>query len=224
MYRFRLSSSDAQIEFVANGAGCALPFMVVGPTAETAYLEELLEQHFGSLTLNPSELFRFLSESPWIRDYFQQPQLIEGDLEAALHPVESGFEQQPLGQKLVTSGLLDLKELEELLAAYRPYAQTQRFGEFLKLNLQVPQALLDFLLYPDMYGDQGFNDQRLGERLVSLGCLNQSQLEQALQVHQQSGRRIGEVLAEHGLISETMARFFSRAKVNDNGQVDYAPE
>lgn len=224
MHRFRLSSDEVQIELVATGAGVELPFMVMGPTTESAYIEELLVQQFGSLTLNPVELFRFLSESPWIRDYFQQPQLIEGDLEAALHPGESEFRHQPLGQKLVTSGLLDLKELEELLDAYRPYAQTQRFGEFLKLNLQVPQALLNFLLYPDMYGEQGFNDQRLGERLVGLGCLSESQLEQALQVHQQSGRRIGEVLAEQGLISETMARFFSRAKVNNDGQVDYAPE
>lgn len=225
MYRFRLSSSEAQLEFVANGSGAELPFMVVGPSTETAYLEELLEQQFGSLTLNPTELFRFLSDSPWIRDFFQQPELIDGDLEAAAAPaIAAGFKQQPLGQKLVTSGLLDLEELEELLAAYRPYAQTQRFGEFLKLNLQVPPALLDFLLYPDMYGEQGFNDQRLGERLVNLGCLSQEQLDQALQVHQQSGRRIGEVLAEQGLISETMARFFSRAKVNDSGQVDYAPE
>lgn len=224
MHRFRLSSDEAQIQLVATGPGSELSFMVMGPTTESAYIEELLEQEFGSLTLNPAKLFRFLSESPWIRDYFQQPQLVEGDLETALHPVESEFRHQPLGQKLVTSGLLDLKELEELLTSYRPYAQTQRFGEFLKLNLQVPQALLDFLLYPDIYGDQGFNDQRLGERLVSLGCLSESQLEEALQVHQQSGRRIGEVLAEQGLITETMARFFSKAKVNSNGQVDYAPD
>ena len=34
--------------------------------------------------------------------------------------------------------------------------------------------------------------------------------------------RIGEILAAKGYISATMARFFSMAKVNERGEIDYS--
>lgn len=223
MYRFRLSAPQVQLELVANGLGNRLPFLVVGPNTEVAYLEELLEQEFGSLTLNPAELFRFLGDNSWVSDYFQPPELLEGNLEASPVPADGSFASQPLGNKLVQAGMLELDELDELLAAYRPFAETQRFGEFLRLNMQVPPQVLDLLLNPALMGDKGFNEKRLGERLVDLGCINEQQLQAALNEQQRSGARIGEVLARQGLISETMARFFASAMVNEKGQIDYVP-
>ena len=223
MYRVRLSAPQVQLELVANGLGNRLPFLVVGPNTEVAYLEELLEQEFGTLTLNPAELFRFLSDNSWVSDYFQPPELLEGNLEASPAPTDGSFASQPLGNKLVQAGMLELDELDELLAAYRPFAETQRFGEFLRLNMQVPPQVLDLLLNPALMDDKGFNEKRLGERLVDLGCINEQQLQAALNEQQRSGARIGEVLARQGLISETMARFFASAKVNEKGQIDYVP-
>lgn len=224
MYRFRLCAPGSQLELVANGHGSQLPFMVVGPATESAFVEELLEQEFGGLTLNPLQLHRFLSESPWIQDYFKETQVVEGDLSASSQDDNSRFQQEPLGQKLVSSGVLKLQDLEQLLAAYRPFAQSERFGEFLKLQVQIPPAILDFLLNPELQEAQGFNEQRLGERLVSLGCINQEQLDQALEEQRHTGRRIGEVLAGRGLISAEMARFFAKAKVSNDGEIDYVPE
>jgi hypothetical protein len=220
MYRFRLSSEQVQLELVANGSTARLPFQVIGPTTEVAFLEELIEESLGSLTLNPRELFGFLREDPWVREAFREPQVVEGDLNAAVS-TDTSFQRQTLGNKLVQAGVLEIEELEQLLEDYRPFAATQRFGEFLRLNLQVPPQLLDLLLNPALFDEQGFNEKRLGERLVEMGCITPEQLDQALTLQRSKGGRVGELLAELGFISPTTARFFSMAKVNEKGQIDY---
>jgi hypothetical protein len=220
MYRFRLSSAQVQLELVANGSTSRLPFQVIGPTTEVAFLEELIEESLGSLTLHPRELFGFLGNDAWVREAFQAPQLIEGDLDAAAS-TDTSFQRQNLGNKLVQAGALEIEELEQLLEDYRPFAETQRFGEFLRLNLQVPPQLLDLLLNPALFDEQGFNEKRLGERLVEMGCITPEQLDQALTLQRSKGGRVGELLAELGFISPTTARFFSLAKVNEKGQIDY---
>ena len=220
MYRFRLSSEQVQLELVANGNSARLPFQVIGPTTEVAFLEELIEESLGSLTLNPRELFGFLGSDPWVKEAFQAPQVVEGDLNAAAS-TDTSFKRQTLGNKLVQAGVLDIEELEQLLEEYRPFAETQRFGEFLRLNLQVPPQMLDLLLNPALFDEQGFNEKRLGERLVETGCITSEQLDQALDLQRSKGGRVGELLAELGFISPTTARFFSLAKVNEKGQIDY---
>jgi len=223
MYRFRLGSDQVQLELVANGQAERLPFQVIGPTTEVAFLEELIEEQFGSLSANPRQLFQFLGDDPWVSQFFQAPQLLEGDLEASATPRADGsFSSQTLGNKLVQAGVLDIEELEQLLEDYRPFAETQRFGEFLRLNLQVPPQILDLLLNPALLNQQGFNEKRLGERLLELGTISQEQLDEALAEQSRSKGRIGEILASKGYISETMARFFSMAKVNERGEIDYS--
>lgn len=224
MYRFRLSSDHVQVELVANGQSHRLPFQIVGPSTEVAFLEELIEERFGSLSVNPAELFGFLEQDSWIKDFFQPPQLLEGDLSASMgqQTTTSGsFNSQTLGNKLVQAGVLDMEELEQLLEDYRPFAETQRFGEFLRLNLQVPPQILDLLLNPALLNEQGFNEKRLGERLLELGTITQDQLDEALAEQSRNRGRIGEILAQKGYISATMARFFSLAKVNQQGEIDY---
>ncbi|MEY4802889.1 MAG: hypothetical protein RLZZ274_1620, partial [Cyanobacteriota bacterium] len=93
---------------------------------------------------------------------------------------DTSFKRQTLGNKLIQAGVLDIEELEQLLEDYRPFAETQRFGEFLRLNLQVPPQMLDLLLNPALFDEQGFNEKRLGERLVEMGCITPEQLDQAL--------------------------------------------
>jgi hypothetical protein len=222
MYRFRLSSNQVQLELVANGTADRLPFQVIGPTTEAAFLEELIDEHFGSLSVNPRQLFSFLNEDPWIQEAFPTPQLVEGELNPpGPGAAPASFSSQTLGNKLVQAGLLDFEELEQLLEDYRPFAETQRFGEFLRLNLQVPPQVLDLLLNPELVDQQGFNEQRLGERLLMLGTISEEQLAEALEEQSRQGGRLGEILAAHGHISPTMARFFSMARVNERGEIDY---
>jgi len=222
MYRFRLSSEHVQLELVANGMAECLPFQVIGPTSEVAFLEELIEEEFNSLSANPRQLFLFLGEDPWVTRFFQQPQLLEGDLEASSKPPgNESFSRQTLGNKLVQAGVLEVAELEQLLEDYRPFAETQRFGEFLRLNLQIPHQILDLLLNPALLTEQGFNEKRLGERLLEVGTISQAQLDEALAEQSSSKGRIGEILSAKGYISETMARFFSLARVNERGEIDY---
>jgi len=199
MYRFRLSSEQVQLELVANGLAARLPFQVIGPTTEVAFLEELIEEQFGSLTANPKELYSFLGNDPWVQEFFQPPQLIEGDLEASGAPrADASFHRETLGNKLVQAGVLEVDELEQLLEDYRPFAETQRFGEFLRLNLQVPPQILDLLLNPALLNQQGFNEKRLGERLLELGTISQEQLDEALAEQARTKGRIGEILAANG--------------------------
>lgn len=76
-------------------------------------------------------------------------------------------------------------------------------------------------LNPGLCDERGFNEKRLGERLVKTGCITPEQLDQALNLQRSKGGRGGELLAELGLISPTPARFFSLAKVNKKGQIGY---
>ena len=222
MYRFRLSSDHVQLELVADGNSARLPFQVIGPTTEVAFLEELIEDSFGSLTLNPRVLFGFLASDPWVRGAFQAPQVVEGDLNAATS-TDTSFERQSLGNKLVQAGVLEIEELKQLLDDYRPFAETQRFSDFLRLNLQVTPQMLDLLLNPALFGEQGFNEKQLGERLEEMGCITPEQLDLALSLQCHKGGNLGELLAELGFISPTTARFFARAKINEQGQIDYQP-
>jgi len=222
MYRIRLNAEQAQVELIANGVGECLPFQVIGPATESAFVEELIEEEFGSLTINPRMLFSFLSQDRWIQRLFQRPLLIEGDLDAVASTTQSSFSSQTLGTKLIQAGVLNQQELDQLLEEYRPFAETQRFGEFLRLNLQVPPQILDLLLNPATFSEQGFDEKRLGERLLDLDMISQKQLDEALALHAKNNRRIGEILAELGYISPTMARFFSKVKLNQQGQLDYA--
>lgn len=222
MYRFRLSSNKMQLDLVANGSAERLPFQVIGPTTEVAFVEELIEEHFGSLSVNPGQLFSFLSDDPWIQESFPKPQLVAGELTPPGPGAQTPrFASQTLGNKLVQAGLLDFDEVEQLLEDYRPFAETQRFGEFLRLNLQVPPQVLDLLLNPELLDHQGFNEQRLGERLLMLGAISEEELQEALDEQRQNGQRLGEILASKGLITSTMARFFSMAKVNADGEIEY---
>lgn len=221
MFRFRLMSGHNQVELVASGSGSRLPFQVLGPTTEAAYVEELLDERFGALTINPRELYTFLETDAWIQEKFHELKLLEGQLESsgASSTVKPAFHAQPLGEKLVDAGLLRREELEELLLDYQPYAQTQRFGEFLRLNLRVSSELLDFLINPTIYGQNGFNEKRLGERLVALEIITEDDLASALEIQKREGGRIGEILASEDKISELVARFFSQAHINANKEI-----
>ena len=224
MFRFRLPTGRSQVELIANGNAQRLPFHVIGPATEVAFVEELVEQEFGSLKVEPAKLFGFLQTDPWIQESFQDPQLIEGNL-APASPQERDsdetFQEQPLGQKLVSAGVLKLEELEQLLLDYQPFANSQRFGEFLRLNLKVSEPMLELLMNPALYAERGFNDQRLGERLRELNLVSEKVLNQALAEQQVKGGRLGEILARDGVISEQMARFFAEAHLAQSGTIEF---
>ncbi|WP_043368624.1 hypothetical protein [Cyanobium sp. PCC 7001] len=216
-----MTSDQVRLELIGNGHSARVPFQVIGPTTEVAFLEELIEEYFGGMTVPPRDLFAFLQQDPWVQEFFGAPELVEGNLDG--HQVaDATFTNQNLGNKLVQAGVIELDELEELLEQYRPFAETQRFGEFLRLNLSVPPQMIDLLLNPSLFDASGFNDKRLGERLLDMGAVSEAQLEEALAAQRTGGGRLGEILAAKGYISPGMARFFSQAKVNARGEIDYA--
>lgn len=221
MFRFRLPADRYQVELVANGIGPELTFQVLGPTTEVAYVEELICGHFGSLTVLPKNLFVFLQNDPWILEIFKNPVVLSGDLDAIDVKEASVFNKQPLGEKLVEIGVLDQAELNQLLADYQPYAGQQRFGEFLRLNLRISEPMLRFLLDPSFFEENGFNQKRLGERLLELGFIDRPTLDSALSLQKSQGGLLGEVLAKQGALSPIVARFFSKLYFDSVGEIQF---
>ena len=111
--------------------------------------------------------------------------------------------------------------MDQLLIDYQPFAEQQRFGEFLRLNLKVSAEVMEFLLNPRQYEESGFNQKRLGERLRDLGLIDDAMLESALEQQQARGGRLGEILARQGSLSPIAARFFSKVQLNVEGGIDY---
>ena len=223
MIQLRLPTEGHHVDLVANESSANVTFQVLGPNTEVAFVEELIFQEFGSLKVSPSQLFEFLKNDLWIRGFFGSVILLRGDLSCDLAPCKTvRFEQQPLGLKLVRAGILTQTELDTLLIEYQPFSQQQRFGEFLRLNFSVSSKVMEFLLNPLSYFDDGFNEKRLGERLVELGLLEPSMLTKALDLQNNSGKRLGEILAELGVLSVEAVNFFSEVRISAEAKLDIA--
>jgi len=221
LIQLRLPTQGHHVDLVANEIAPNASFQVLGPNTEVAFVEELICQEFGSLKVSPSQLFEFLKNDSWVRDFFGPVALIRGDLNCDIVSSKSmRFEDQPLGLKLVRAGILTQNELENLLVEYQPFSQQQRFGEFLRLNLSVSPKVMEFLLNPLASFDDAFNEKRLGERLVELGLLEPSMLKKALDLQHNSGKRLGEILADLDVLSVEAANFFSDVRISAEGNLD----
>ena len=221
MIQFRLQSKYHHVDLVANESATNISFQVVGPASESAFVEEIICQRFGSLRIPPNQLFDFLQNDAWISEFFSPVCLIRGSLDFQRnYDKVSKFHDQPLGTKLVKSGILSEDELEDLLIQYQPFAKKQRFGEFLRLNLAVSSEIMNFLLDPLPMFEDGFNEKRLGERLVELGLITNLMLDHALELQKSSGIRLGEILQDIGDLSPEAADFFSKVRVAENGEVN----
>ena len=224
MIQLRLPTEDGHhVDLVANESSANVSFQVLGPNTEVAFVEELIFQEFGSLKVSPSQLFKFLKNDVWVRCFFGPVVLLRGDLNCDLDPSKTErFEKQPLGLKLVRAGILTQHELEKLLVDYQPFSQQQRFGEFLRLNLSVSPKVMEFLLNPLSSFEDGFNEKRLGERLLELGLIDSATLKKALELQKDSGKLLGEILKDLDVLSPDAANFFSDVRISAGGKLDLA--
>ena len=214
----RLPTESHHVDLVANESAANISFQVLGPNTEAAFVEELISQEFGSLKVSPLQLFEFLKSDSWVREFFGPVVLLSGDLNPNLDAAKNNrFEDQPLGLKLVKAGILTQNELDKLLVEYEPFSRQQRFGEFLRLNLSVSAKVMEFLLNPLSSFEDGFNEKRLGERLVELGLVQQHKLDEALESQKTTGQRLGEILQEAGSLSPQAAQFFSDVQIDQDG-------
>ena len=220
MIQLRLPTESHHVDLVANETAACVSFQVLGPSTEVAFVEELIYQEFGSLKVSPIKLFDFLKKDSWVNNFFAPVVLLRGDLNFTSGPASNKrFEDQPLGVKLVKAGILTQNELDKLLDDYQPFSQQQRFGEFLRLNLSVSSKVMEFLLDPVSSLEDGFNEKRLGERLVELGLIQHRKLDEALERQSTTGQRLGEILQEDGALSPEAAKFFSCVHIDENGSL-----
>lgn len=220
MVHIELSSETARVDVIGNGSGHDLRFSFLGPTPEVAFIQEVIEEHFKTLDIQAKELFAFLEVDPWLRSVFGKPTLTSGSLDPGDQTVKADdFNRLALGRKLVIAGLINEQELSHLLNEFDTFSGSQRFGEFLKLKMHIPHQVIDFMLGLSNDDLSRFNAQRLGERLIAMGLINQQSLEQALQQQaaQPDRQRLGDILVELGAITPELAEFFSRVTINDDG-------
>ena len=220
LIRLRLSTEAHYVDLVGVGNSASCLFQVLGPSAEAAFVEEIIIQKFGSLSVDSRVLYGFLTGDPWINEAFNSVQILSGELNPA-NPSSSkaNFQDQPLGSKLVNAGILSQAELDQLLIDYQQFASRQRFGEYLLLNLKVKPKVMQFLIDPLLHYKNGFNDKLLGQRLVELDFINSSELNQALELQKSSDKRLGEILQDRGCLSPETATFFSGISINENGDL-----
>jgi len=218
MLRLELRSTSSTIDLISNGGGANVLFTCFGAPAEVGFIQELIRDRFGALTVNPAELMEFLRKDEWVQSMYDGPVITDGSIDIEASTQNKTFSELTLGNKLVVAGLITDSELETLLEEYAPFSQSQRFGEFLKLKMRIPHKAIDFLLSLSKDDEQQFNAKRLGERLVDLGIVDQSSLSRALKIQASADepQRLGEILVGMNLITPELADFFSRVERSDN--------
>lgn len=215
-----LTSKNTKIEFMGFGDSPPIFFNVIAPSSETAFFEELLLEKFSSLKIDPEALFSFLSSDEFVQSKFDGPLWIQKFNANRSVNTNTSFAQQNLGKKLLISGIVNTQELDLLLDEYQPFAQTQRFGEFLKLKLDIPFQVLNFFLDSSSLSDDEFNGMKLGARLVKMGLVSEQVLIEALDFQKHnSSLRLGDILVAKKAINPNLADFFSRIRVGQSGQL-----
>ena len=148
--------------------------------------------------------------------FFDSPQLEVGSLQPSpSDPSQSLFRDLSLGQKLIKAGFLDQSSLDQYLSDYQLYANKMRFGEYLKINLIVPPALLDFFLDTMNTPDSSFDDMKIGNKLLNVGIISTAQLEVALNLQLNTSKRIGHCMVELGFLSQQQLDFFLDFQLSD---------
>ena len=214
--KISIRSNSSKVVLFSRGDSTTSRFSVSGPICESSYVEQVLIDSFGCLDISPSDLFDFLQSNSQISDHFQSPILEYGTLQPLVfNQSESIFRDLSLGQKLIKAGFIDQSLLDYCLSQYQANAHKMKFGEYLKINLIVPPALLDLFLDPPKSKDLSFDDMRIGTKLLNLGIISTAQLEEALNFQLNSSKRIGFCMVELGFLSQQQLDFFLDFQLSD---------
>ncbi len=108
--------------------------------------------------------------------------------------------------RLRKADLITRQQVQEVLELWRQ--QGGKLTAILTSHLGLQNTTIRF------FSDEGYaaklsGCRRLGEYLQAAGLVNAEELQQALQVHRQSGLRFGETLVQQGLIRPSTANYFA---------------
>nr|WP_137006781.1 hypothetical protein [Synechococcus sp. UW106] len=214
--KISLCSSSSKVVLFTRSDFISTKFSLSGPICESSYVEQVLIDSFGSLVISPPDVFSFLETNHQITKYFDPPQLEVGSLQSArLDRSEPLFRDLSLGQKLIKAGFLDQFSLDQYLSDYQAYANKMKFGEYLKINLIVSPALLDFFLNSSKIPESSFDDMKIGTKLLNFGIITRVQLEEALKLQLNTSNRIGSCMVELGYLSQQQLDFFLYFQLSD---------
>lgn len=123
-----------------------------------------------------------------------------GSLEESIR-VAAGM-RQTLGSLLLMAGRITEEQLEHALDVQKKTGE--KLGEvFTRKGILDPDQLDRLLAFQKNQADgsSSFNPFRLGEILVTTGCITRSQLDDALSRQSGTARRLGELLVEDGYVA-----------------------
>lgn len=214
--KISIRSNSSKVVLFSRDDFTTSRFSVSGPIGESSYVEQVLIDSFGCLDISPPDIFDFLQSNPQITDHFQSPIVEFGTLQSLEYDQsESIFRDLSLGQKLIKAGFLDQSSLDYHLSQYQVNAHKMKFGEYLKINLIAPPALLDFFLDSPKSSDLSFDDMKIGNKLLNIGVISRAQLEEALNFQLTTSKRIGSCMVELGFLSQQQLNFFLDFQLSD---------
>ena len=147
--------------------------------------------------------------------------------------MKAGFPWRPLGERLVERGFIVRSELEAALAEQQ--RSGRKLGEILVAQGALTGSQLTRILVeetglrledsapeaaPVEAPSEGEPWRPLGRVLVDRGAIAEAELEEALQVQRETGRRLGEILVERGYVT---AQALVSAVIEQHGLEEEAP-
>lgn len=126
------------------------------------------------------------------------PLMIQGHLTSMEDAVKlAAGQRQLLGTLLVLSGKITAAQLDHAIAEHQRTGE--RLGEvFIRLGMLTKMQLKGLLDLQHNQESPASNPLRLGELLVTSGCITRDQLNLALAKQSQTGQKLGEVIVSEG--------------------------
>lgn len=206
---------DDRIPHTPDSLECA------GQVATCDAARTLIRSARGDSLLDERELRQLWETDPichhWFRidDIHQSPQLLVQPHTLQPPATEaiamSQLVNAPIGQRLVTAGLLEPHQVDVALLLQPSF--NCRLGEMLQLQGQITPTTLEFFLNLPARLTRQFLDLRLGERLQQVGLVTPGELERALHCQRWLPRVVGRMLSFNEVISPRTADYFASLPV-----------
>ena len=217
-----VSESGYRVDVVGKGLPSNPIFFIDGCFSERLFVEERILRYFSSFRISPHELYSFLKSDPLITSFFPTilvPETISLILNSSNdQSLAPSFSALPLGEKLMAAGAFDRNKLNFLLDSFQSSSDSLRFGEYLRRHLLLPIPFIDFIANPSI-SPCVFNNYRIGERLVYLGFISESDIDVILSEQICSNNLFAKIVAQNNyMLTAKLADFIASVKLDDSGE------
>ena len=218
-----IAESGHRVSILGKGLPSDPIFFVEAGFSDKLFLEECILRQFNSFRVSPHQLFSFLKNDPLISKFFPTLSFSEATsslLNSDFTPLTtSSFSSLPLGEKLILAGAFNRDKLNFLLDSFQSSSETVRFGEYLRRHLLLPSRFIDFLVDPSIKYTT-FNNYKIGERLVFLGFISQSDIDRILIEQKSLNNPFAQIAAKNNfMLTNELGDFIASVQLDDSGNL-----